>query len=602
MTTFTKAVLLLVLVGSVAEAQTKRNPQVTAQELQAHVKYLASDALEGRRTGTAGAEKAADYVASEFKTYSLLPFGDAKTYFQKYEFVAGIKLGVQNSFSATIGGKKQEFKLDTDFRPLGFSMSGSFSGNFVFAGYGISAPDRNYDDYKGLDVKDKAVIVLRYSPASDSTRKDFDQYSSLRYKSLKAKELGAKALLVVTGPADSDSDDLIKLAYDQTVGSAGIIAASISRKTTDLLLRSKGVSVKNLQDSILKTTSPRSIVTEDVTIQLMSDVVPIRQTTSNVLGFLEGSDPVLKNEVVIIGAHYDHLGYGGEGSGSRKPDTNAIHYGADDNASGTSGLLELAQNFASRKEELKRSLLFISFSGEELGVLGSAYYVNNPVIPLDRTVAMVNMDMIGRFTNKTLIVYGTGTSAEFDEMIRKHNADSAIILKPVRDGFGPSDQSSFYGKQIPVFHFFTDLHNDYHLPADTWDKLNYPGMEQVVKYIDEIVVDLIHEPTRPKYIAVEVPRSPAGSGRGARVSMGTVPNMGEQVDGVKLMGVREGSAGQEAGMLAGDIIVKFGKIEVHNLSDYSYALGQYKPGDEVEIVVRRGEEVKVLKAKLRAPK
>jgi aminopeptidase YwaD len=598
----TKLLLALCIAATPLFAQLKRTPQITSAELQAHVKYLASDALEGRLTGTPGAEKAAEYIASEFKSYGLSPYGDNKTYFQKYEFVSGIKLGTQNSFSTTVAGKKQDLKLDAEFRPLGFSMSGSYSGPVVFAGYGISAADKNYNDYKGIDVKDKAVLVFRYTPATDSTRKDFDQYASLRYKALKAKELGAKVILVVTGPADADADELIKLTYDQTVGNAGILAVNITRKSADAILKGQSNSIKELQDSIISSKTPRSAEIKGVSISLSADVVETRRTSANVVGFLEGSDATLKNEVVVIGAHYDHLGYGGEGSGSRKPDTNAIHYGADDNASGTAGLLELAQNFASRKSELKRSLLFISFSGEELGVLGSAYYVNNPVVPLDRSVVMVNMDMIGRFTNKTLIVYGTGTSTEFDLMIRRHNADSAILLKPVRDGFGPSDQASFYGKQIPVFHFFTDLHNDYHLPADTWEKLNYPGMEQVVKYVDEIVSDLDQEPTRPKYIAVEVPRSTSGSGKGARVAMGTVPAMGEQVDGVKLMGVHEGSAGQEAGLIVGDIIIKFGKIEIHNLSDYSYALGEYKPGDEVEITVRRGIEVKILKAKLKARK
>ena len=581
-------------------AQPQRSPEITAPELEAHVRYLASNALEGRKAGSIGADKAAGYIASEFKLYGLTPMGDNSTYFQRFEFVAGVKLGTENSFVVNTNGQSQSLKLDKQYRPLGFTANGEYSGPVVFAGYGISAPDKNYDDYKGIDVKDKAVIVLRYAPGSDSTQHEFDQYSTLRFKASKAKELGAKALLVVTGPLDLDKDDLIRLSYDQSVGNAGILAMSVTRALVDEFLHPAGLSVKEFQEGIVKSRQPHSMSLVGTSITVRSDVEEIPNRSANVIGLLEGNDPVLKDEVVVIGAHYDHLGYGGEGSGSLKPDTVAIHHGADDNASGTSGLLELAQAFSAHRKELRRSLEFISFTGEEEGLLGSAYYVRNPRIPLERTVAMINMDMIGRLRNKKLIVYGTGTSPEFDSLVTAYDKDSAFVLSLVKDGFGPSDQSSFYSKQIPVYFFFTDLHEDYHRPSDTWDKLNYTGMEQVVRFVESVALGVDRESIRPKYVAVEVPKAQGNEGRSFRVYMGTIPDFGEQVEGFKLSGVREGSPAAKAGLQAGDIIVKFGNVDVKNIYDFTYGLAGHKPGDEVQVVIKRGKETITASVKLEA--
>jgi hypothetical protein len=581
-------------------SQVKRNPEVTSQELIAHVKYLASDELEGRRAGSKGAEKASAYLANEFKSYGLKPAGDNGTFLQRFEFVGEVKLG-NNTLSSSVLNQMKDYRLDLNFRPFGFSASSTVEGSLVFAGYGVSAPMMNYDDYAGIDVKDKIVLVLRYTPKSDSLRGDFGQYAGLRYKALKAKELGAKALFVVTGPADSDKDELMKLSYDPAAGGAGIVAVNITQQLANDLLQAGATNLQTLQDGIHRTGKPKSMAIPSTTVRMSITVDEVKRTAYNVVGFLEGNDPALKNEVIVLGAHYDHLGYGGEGSGSLKPDTVAIHNGADDNASGTSGLLELAQAFSARKHNLKRSLLFISFSGEELGLLGSAYYVKNPTIPLERIVTMLNMDMIGRLNNRRLIVYGIGTSPGFESIVKRHNAvsggDSIFVLNLVKDGFGPSDHSSFYGKQIPVFHFFTDVHADYHRPTDDWEKINAEGMATVVRYVEGIAMELDSIVTRPQYVAVEPPR-PAGGGRGSSVYMGTIPDFGEQVEGMKLSGVREGGPAAKAGLKAGDIIVKFGSIEIKNLSDFSYALGEHKPGDEVEVLVKRGNETKILKVLL----
>ncbi len=566
------------------------SPDITGAELLKHVKYLASDELEGRRVGSKGANAAADYIANEMRSYGLKPIGDNGTYFQNFDFVAGIKLCKVNTLALTISGKVASLAPDKDYRPLGFSSSNSYSGGVVFVGYGISDTSKKYDDYAGVDVKDKAVIVLRNAPPSDSA-KDFGMFAALRYKASKARELGAKALIVVTGPEDFDNDDLMKLSYDNASGGAGILAVNITRKTADEILKAYGQTVKTLQQEINKTKSPRSFSLSNVSLQLTVSLKEIVDNARNVLGMLEGIDPAIKDQIMVIGAHYDHLGLGGEGS--LKPDTVAIHHGADDNASGTSGMLELAQAFASSKASLKRSIVFMAFSGEEEGLLGSGYYVNHPILPLEKTVAMLNLDMVGRLNSRKLIVNGVGTSQGFEALAKRYNTDSMFVLTLTKDGYGASDQASFYGKKIPVLFFFTDIHSDYHRPSDTYDKLNYPGMERVVRYVRAIATELDQTADKPAYVAVEVPRQPM-TGRSTRVYMGTIPDFGEQVEGMKLSGVREGGPAAKAGLQAGDIIIKFGKVEIKNLYDFTYALGEYKPGDEVDVVIKRGNESKTL--------
>jgi aminopeptidase YwaD len=581
---------------SVSSLLSQSSPQITAAEIQKHVRFLASDQLEGRKAGTKGNEAAAQYIANEFKTYGLRPVGDRSTYFQSFEFVAGVQLGKVNTFSFVSPQEHVTLDLGKDFRPLGFSSSDTFEGPVVFAGYGISDSAKGYDDYAGIWASGKAVIVLRNAPPSDSTH-DFGQYAALRYKASKAREKGAKALIVVTGPEDSDKDDLIKLTYDNATGNAGLPAINITQRTTERLLAVSGKKLTDIQKWLNTKKNPNSFELPGVSVNVNISLEEIRQSTANVVGFVEGADPVLKDQVIVIGGHFDHLGMGGESSGSLKPDTVAIHHGADDNASGSAGVLELAQAFASQRSSLKRSLLFIAFTGEELGLLGSAYYVNHPILPLDKTVAMLNIDMIGRMKNRTLIVYGIGTSPNFESLVQKYNRDSTFVLKLNKDGFGPSDQASFYGKQIPVFHFFTDVHSDYHRPSDTYDRLNYDGEEKILLYIESIATDLDDAADRPKYVSVEMPRQP-GAGRSTRVTMGTIPDFGEQVQGMKISGVREGGPAAKAGMRGGDIIVKFGNVEIKNLYDFMYALGEYKPGDEVDVVFKRGAEIKTVKVKL----
>ena len=567
----------------------------TSIYLRQHIQYLASDALEGRKSGSKGAELAARYVAEQFARAGLVPVGDHGTYFESFEFVAGVKLGTNNALSMTSGKENFSYAVDKDFRPLAFSSNGQVKGKAVFAGYGISSADLKYDDYAGLDVKDKIVIAMRYSPAGDNPHSDFSKFLPLRYKTLTAREKGAAALIVVTGAADDSSDELIKLRYDNSMSSSGIPVVSVTRRVLNQWLGSAHANLDTLQARINSTKSPSSFEVQNLSLSLSSDIFEIKETTANVLGLLRVAD-TSNAEHLIIGAHYDHLGWGGEGS--LAPDKVEIHNGADDNASGSAGIMELARKLSSNKSNLKRNVLFISFSGEEEGLLGSQYYVKHPVMSLSNAITMINLDMVGRLKERTLTVQGTGTSSKWDSLVSKYNTDSTFVLKFIKDGFGPSDHSSFYGANIPVLFFFTGIHDDYHKPTDDADKINYDGEALVVRYVGMLAGEIDNMAQRPDYLKTQTTATGGGDARGFRVYVGTVPDYSDESNGMKITAVRDNSPAAKGGLAGGDIILKFGKFDIKNVYDYTYALQEYKPGDEVEVIVQRGNEKLTKRVKL----
>jgi hypothetical protein len=565
----------------------------TSLYLKQHIGYLASDALEGRKSGSKGAELAALYISRQFSSCGLVPLGDSGTYFQRFTFIAGVKLGEKNSLTSREGTNKTTYRIDKDYRPLAFSANGDVSGPVVFAGYGISSTDPQYDDYANIDVQNKIVLIMHYSPTGDNPHSEYGKFLPLRYKTLTAREKGAKALLIVTGSADDSTDELIGLKFDNSFSDSGIPVFSVSRSMADGWLRTANTSVDSLQTKINAAKKPRSIDVPRVVLSLSSDVYEIRDTTANIVGLLKVTDTA-NAEYLVIGAHYDHLGWGGEGSGSLAPDKHEIHNGADDNASGTGAIIELARMFSAQKNSLRRNLIFISFSGEEEGLLGSQYYVKHPLLPLNNAIAMINLDMVGRLKDKTLTVQGTGTSSRWDSVLTGCNSDSTFILKFVKDGFGPSDHSSFYGANIPVLFFFTGIHEDYHKPSDHADKINYDGEALVVNYIRRVALDIDDHPARPDYLKTQTMPSSGNESRGFRVYVGTVPDYSETTAGMKITAVRDNSPAAKGGLLGGDVIIKFGKFDIKNVYDYTYALQEYKPGDEVEVVVQRGNQ-KVVK-------
>ena len=597
----TTFIACMLIVSCAPKTQENISRDITAIDIQNHIKYLASPELEGRRSGEPGNRKAAEYIADKFKSYGLLPLGENGSYFQPFDFVSTVKMGKNNSLVASVekSGAKVSipFELKKDYQPLAFSIDTSFTAPVVFAGYGITNDSAKYDDYAGLNVKNKIVVVLRYSPygANDST--SFYKSSSYRVKAFVAREKGAIGMIMVIGPVDDPEAKLVPFVFDRGFGTSGIAAGTMTAPSFDSLLHLAGKDLRTLQEGINASKQPNSFELPNVSLALQTELERVHAQTSNIVGYLPGNDPVLKDDVVVLGAHMDHLGYGGPGSGSLKPDTVAIHPGADDNASGTAGLLETAKYFSGQRALLRRSMAFLSFSGEELGVLGSDYYVKHPLMPLGKTTAMLNMDMIGRMKDSVLVVEGMGTAPQWEPIVKKENADSALKLKLKPDGYGPSDHASFYGKDLPVMFFFTNLHDDYHRPSDTWDKINYPGEKLVLDYVVRVAMDVDTMSANPTFTKVAM-AAPADR-REVRVSLGVVPDYAEDIVGLKITGTRAGSAAEQAGLKGGDIIIKFGESDVKNIYDFTYLLGKYKPGDVVKIVVKRGTEEVTVSATLK---
>jgi len=625
------------------------------ERLRAHIEYLASDKLEGRRTGTAGANLAAEYIAREFSRYglrrsigydtagmSILEADSPNRYLQKFPYVSGVELGEHNLFYVNPGRADDiaQYRVGEDWMPLGISSNGKVSGaEMVFAGYGISSAELKYDDYSASSAKDRVAIVFAGNPDGDNPHGQFVRAGEIRFKAAAARAAGARALLIISSEEKLNDDRLSRLSYDNA-GEAGIPVLVISRRLGQKLLAAGSLTeyqaaadARGANNTQLR--APISVRKLDLSTEVTRRLSP----SANVVGILDGSDPTLKNEVIVIGAHYDHLGHGGEGS--LAPREGEIHHGADDNASGTAGMLELARLFSSQKLRPRRTIVFMAFSGEEEGLLGSNYYVNNPIVPLANIVTMINMDMIGRMKDNKLIVGGVGTAPDWRQALAAANAPERMRVavapptpgdmpRPVstvgrempgreipivtgsngnpvvtlsfekpfdltlnEDGFGPSDHSSFYAKQIPVLFFWTGSHEDYHKPSDTADKINYADEARILSLIRRIVFDIDTNDKRPVYAVAK--SESTGRASGFRVYLGTIPNYADSNDGLLLDGVRDDSPAAKAGIKAGDKIVKLAGRDVKNVYDYTYALGEMKAGQEYEVeLMRAGERIKLV--------
>lgn len=572
--------------------------QISAGVLQTDITQLASDAYAGRGSGTNGNDMAARYIAQAFKRAGLKPVGTAKQYdlnapldgsgyFQPFAFTAGVTKGKNNKLQVQMNGKPRSLKLGAEFEPSPLSASGKATGTILFAGYGIRSKEPARDDYMGLSAKGKVVMVVEGAPGNDPHSPLFE-HADTRRKAMAARDQGAAALLVI--PA-KDAD--LPRMSGSGAADAGIPVFTVRRGAAKSWLKAEGKDLDEIEKNLVASVRAFDCAS---TATVVADVRKVQKTTANIAGLLEGADPEMKKEAVVIGAHMDHLGMGGPHSldTSKKP---AIHYGADDNASGTAGVLGLAAYFSGRAEKPKRSLLFLCFSGEELGLLGSAHYVKNPLFPINGTAAMVNMDMIGRMRNEKLSVIGTGTSPQWPLLLEQANRDVKLGLSFGESGFGGSDHQSFYAARVPVLFFFTGLHEDYHRPTDTADKIDIYATEKVVRLVADTVSIIADMPVRPAFASL--PPAPVDPGRlRARASLGTIPEYGQDVQGVPLGGVRPGSPAEKAGLQKGDIIVKFGGRTIRNVEEYTIALGEARPGDVVEIVVKRGGETLTLKATL----
>jgi aminopeptidase YwaD len=560
--------------------------EITSDELSKHVHYLASDSLKGRLPGTQGFELAAHYVANEFKRYGLTLLGDNG--FQKFNLKPIVKAGV-NEFKSGIN----DFKFNKDFTVLSYSENAKIKSGVVFVGYGlyIQKDSLKWNDYSNANVKGKWVLIMRGHPEIEKSNSKFFDYGNDLDKVGIAKAKGAIGVILVSPPAMDKEDKLIPLNNERNSQRSGLPVIQVKRELTNLILANAGKTIDALEKDIDSTLKPITFDTK-YKVEIKTEVIYIPVQTENVVAYLKGSDPALKSEYVVLGAHLDHLGFGGSGSGSRKPDTTAIHNGADDNTSGVATLLEIAQYLASKKDSIKRSILFIAFSAEELGLIGSQYYVNNPLLDLKNDIAMLNFDMVGRLNKNTraLTLSGTGTAKEWDSILNEYQKKSDLKFEYSKDGYGSSDHSSFYSRKIPVIHFFTGTHEDYHTPSDDADLIDYKGQEKVSKLASQLAFQLA---SQKKGLTFQESGSnnKESSRVNLKVTLGIMPGFGnDDIVGLKVEGVTKDKPAYKAGLQVGDIITALNDEKISNIYDYMDRLKKYKIGDQITITVKRGDK------------
>jgi hypothetical protein len=607
--------------------------QIDPEDYLAHIKFLASPELKGRRTGTPELEKAAGYIAGQFRAAGLQTL--AGSYMQEFDVTARTALGPEDSLSIQHGSKPLHLTEQRDFVPLDLSSNGSATGTLVFAGYGITAPEYHYDDYAGIDVRGKIVLVLRHEPQENDEKsvfagKNYTTHSELSSKIANAKLHGASGLLLVNDapnhPGGEDHvDKFIPIMATEDVGlvveeitakladellaqskSNGAHRTPISRRQTgeELASSSGGASTRGSSEdlaSIVRTidhdTKPHSFeISPPSSATLTVSIAQEKRHVHNVVGWIPGRT----QEYVILGAHYDHLGLGEQDS-LAPSQIGTVHPGADDNASGTAGVIELARHLAHSGEH-RRGFLFICFAGEEEGLLGSSYYANHPLRPLSNAVAMINMDMIGRLRDNKVYVGGIGTGSTFKQIVDRASTQVGLRAdESEAGGYGASDHTSFTAKKIPTLFFFSGLHSDYHKPSDTWDKINAKDAVRLLDDVSEVAIALTDAPERPTFVRVESPAHSgnlAASGSGYGPYFGSIPDFGSPANGVRFADIHENSPAGKAGLRAGDILIEFDGKPIQNLYDFTYALRQHKPGDTVVVKVLRGEQKIQATAKL----
>jgi peptidase M28-like protein/PDZ domain-containing protein/PA domain-containing protein len=590
--------LVLLLATSLAFAaptSTQLSP-ADPQRFLNDIKTLTQPNMEGRGDGLKGLTRAEHVIVDRYKSLGLQPAG-SKDYLQPFTVSTGAKLRGNNHLLIQNGETKTALKLNQDYVPFSFSGSGMVSAPVLFAGYGATAEEFGYDDYAGLDAKDKIVLVLRYEPgvfAAKSGNQGLTAHAQLITKAINARNHGAKGMILVNGKLGDGEEDLLT-CFGSVAGpeNIGLLFAQVKNAVADDWFRAAGKSLKEVQEQINSTSKPASFAFPDTLhATLTVDVETLHATVNNVLAYLPGKT----DEYVIVGAHYDHLGRGAFDS-LAPSQIGQIHPGADDNASGTAGVLELARILAPLKGQFQRGILFMSFAGEELGLLGSAAWVKNPTKPLDKAVAMLNMDMIGRIKDNKVYVGGVGTGSTLKKLLDDAHGDSPLKFEISQSGYSSSDHTSFVSKRIPVLFYFSGLHSDYHKPSDTWDKIQPDPSALLLNIVARVIVELATDPERPTFLTVAEsnPHSGvSGGGVGYGPYFGSIPDFGQTENGVKFSDVKPGSPAAKAGLKAGDVLIQFGDKTIKNLYDFTDALRRSKVGDVVPVtILRDGKELKV---------
>jgi len=583
--TMIRTSILLLISVTVFSCKPRFEKEITSLELEEHIAFLASDELKGRYPGTPEDILLGEYIASEFRKAGLNLY--ERSGIQNFTIPTDIEAGPSNHF--TMDGST--FELQSDYALFPFSASGAAMSEVVFAGYGFQMDENGatWDDYKDLNVKGKWVILLRGVPGEQDGSSPYVNYSEDRGKALLASDLGAAGVLFVSGSAFDPKDQLEELKGKQHPLSIPVI--HISRTTADQILSAAGAeNLATLDEKLSSDLKPASFQT-DLEMDISVDLQPKEVTTANVIASLNGSDPALKNEYVVIGAHHDHLGMGGEGTSSRAPDTIAVHYGADDNASGVAGVMEISEYMSSLSPA--RSMLFTTFGAEEMGLVGSKYLTENSPVDLSMVQVMINLDMVGRLNEeRQLQIGGIGTSPGFKDLLDSLNNSYNFNLKYANEGYGPSDHAAFYAKDVPVLFISTGAHPDYHTPSDNASSINLEGARDVLSYVAEVAQVLANQKERIAF--AEAGPKVRGSSRGRRggITLGLMPDVTyDGNDGMPVMFVTEGKPAAVGGIQKDDVITAIEGKSVGNVYDYMSRLGQLKEGMDIVVSVKRGEDM-----------
>ncbi|HVS13413.1 MAG TPA: M20/M25/M40 family metallo-hydrolase [Thermoanaerobaculia bacterium] len=591
--------LATLAISAAASAQAATAPESSAApapRLVGDVTWLASPDREGRLTGTESERQVAEFLARSLEEAGAQPLPGADGFLVPFEFTSGTA-DDGSSIALVAGARAGAWRDTAHVQALSFSDNDTVRGQVVFAGYGLTVPDSQdfgYDSYATLDVTDKIVVVLRYFPedTEGDVRATLARYSGLRYKAMTAREHGARAILVVTGPRSPNAGETIPMSFDTAIAGSGIVAASISAEVAAALFASKPDLDLEAAQRMFDDGNPHSAGFElsGVEVELDVKVRRERRTGHNVLAMLPGTRPGVDEPWVVVGAHYDHLGRGGGGNSlARTDEAGGIHHGADDNASGTAAVLQVARGLAGVEHD--RHVVLALWSGEELGLLGSAAFVQSGLIPTDQIAAYVNMDMVGRMLDNKLSAQSVGSSPVWPRLLEQANVPVGFDLQTQDDPYLPTDSASFYGAEVPALQLFTGSHADYHRPSDVAEKINYADLERVARFVTLVTRRLADLEQAPEYAVVQRKQAEGGSRDSVRAFTGTIPDYTTEVEGLRLGGVMAGGPADEAGLREGDVIIRFGGATITNIYDYTYALDAVKVGVPVEVVyLRDGEE------------
>ena len=560
------------------------------------VETLAADKFEGRLTGSPGEKLAADYIISELKRIGAKPLPGLTDFRMPFTFTAGSKDGGTTMTITRDAGGAQTFTGAAIVQALSFSDTVEATGRVVFAGYGLVVPEAQnfgYDSYAGLEVKDKIVVVFRYFPedADQKTRAILARYADLRYKAQAARQRGAKGMIVITGPNSPNAGTVVPMSFDTAIAGSGIAAASVSGEAFAPIMAAAGKSLDAVQKEF-DSGNPHvaGFAIPGITVTLKANVIRQQQTGNNVVAYLPATTPLtgVVKPWVAVGAHYDHLGRGTTGGSlAGKEEANAIHHGADDNASGTATVLAISEALSTQPR--KRHLLIALWSGEELGLLGSAAFVAKPPVPLDALAGYLNFDMVGRVADNKLTVQATGTSAMWPKLLEQANIAAGFDLVLQEDPYQPTDVGSFNTASVACLTFFTGAHQEYHRPSDTADKINYEDLVRVGELASGVIKRLMDSPEAPLFTKVEQ-KTETGGRAGLRLFTGTIPDYASDVKGLLLGGVIGGGPAEQAGLAKGDVVIEIAGQSITNIYDYTFALELLKIGQPAKVLYMRGSE------------